>query len=108
MSLLQQNKPTLTDILREHNFDCTCNVAKRLLEDQIFYLVLRAKIRFPGLFDVSPAQNAERVASEAEAARDKARVVRKISERETSGKVALQSQTRPADEQIYEIDGWSS
>jgi hypothetical protein len=52
-------------------------------------LVLRAKIRFPRLFDVSPAQNAEREASEAEAARDEARVVREISERETSGKVAL-------------------
>lgn len=108
MSLLQQNKPTLTDILREHNIDRTCNVAKRLLEDQVFYSTLRAKIRFPELFDVSPAQSAEREASEAEAARDEARAVREISERETSREVAIQSQARPANEQIYEIDGWSS
>ncbi|KAL2782742.1 hypothetical protein BJX66DRAFT_350463 [Aspergillus keveii] len=104
MSLLQQNKPTLTDILREHNIDRTCNVAKRLLEDQVFYSTLRAKIRFPELFDVSPAQSAEREASEAEAARDEARAVREISERETSREVAVQSQGRPANEQIYEID----
>ncbi|KAL2868379.1 uncharacterized protein BJX67DRAFT_350650 [Aspergillus lucknowensis] len=44
MSLLQQNKPALTDILREHNIDRTCNVARRLLEDQVFHSALRAKI----------------------------------------------------------------
>jgi hypothetical protein len=108
MSLLKQNKPTLTNILREHNIDRTCNVAKRLLEDQVFYSTLRAKIRFPELFDVSPAQSAEREASEAEAARDEARAVRQISERETSREVASQFQARPANEQIYKIDGWSS
>ncbi|GFF32099.1 hypothetical protein IFM58399_03104 [Aspergillus lentulus] len=104
MSLLQQNKPTLTDILREHNIDRMCNVAKRLLDDQVFHSTLRAKIRFPELFDVSPAQSAEREASEAEAARDEAKAVREISERETSREVTIQSQARPANEESYEID----
>ncbi|GFF88736.1 hypothetical protein IFM60648_08488 [Aspergillus lentulus] len=108
MSLLQQNKPTLTDILREHNIDRMCNVAKRLLDDQVFHLTLRAKIRFPELFDVSPAQSAEREASEAEAARDEAKAVREISERETPREVTIQSQVRPANEESYEINGWYS
>ncbi|GFF67334.1 hypothetical protein IFM62136_06919 [Aspergillus lentulus] len=104
MSLLQQNKPTLTDILREHNIDRMCNVAKRLLDDQVFHSTLRAKIRFPELFDVSPAQSAEREASEAEAARDEAKAVREISERETPREVTIQSQVRPANEESYEIN----
>jgi hypothetical protein len=108
MNLLQQNKPTLTDILREHSIDRTCDVAKKLLDAQVFYSALRAKIRFPELFDVSPAQSAEREASEAEAARDEAKAVREISERETSREVAIQSQARPANEESYEIDGWYS
>lgn len=108
MSLLQQNKPTLTDILREHNIDRMCNVAKRLLDDQVFHSTLRAKIRFPELFDVSPAQSAEREASEAEAARDEAKAVREISERETPREVTIQSQVRPANEESYEINGWYS
>ena len=70
MNLLQQNKLALTDILREHIIDRTCNVAKEILEDQVFHSTLRAKIRFPELFDVSPAQSAEREVSEAEAARE--------------------------------------
>ena len=80
MSLLQQNKPALTDILREHNIDRTCNVARKLLEDQVFHSTLRAKIRFPELFDVSPAQSAGREVSEAAAARDEANAVTEISE----------------------------
>ncbi|PKX88600.1 uncharacterized protein P174DRAFT_72341 [Aspergillus novofumigatus IBT 16806] len=104
MTLLQQNKPALTDILREHSTERTCKVAKRLLEDQVFYSTLRAKIRFPELFDVSPAQSAEREASEAEAARDEAKAVREISERKTSQGVAIQSQARPANKESDEID----
>jgi hypothetical protein len=58
-SLIQQNQPTLTDILREYNIDSACNVAKRLLDEKIFNSNLQAKIRFPELFDVSPARSAE-------------------------------------------------
>ncbi|CAI7670743.1 unnamed protein product [Penicillium pancosmium] len=90
MSVIQRNKSALTDILREHSIDRTCNVAKRLLEDQVFYSTLNAKVRFPELFDVSPTQSAEREASEAEAAREEANVVREISARDASAsKVAI-------------------
>ncbi|KAJ6024282.1 hypothetical protein N7540_005079 [Penicillium herquei] len=64
-SLIQENKPSLADILREYDIDQTTNVAKKLLEDQVFDNTSKAKIRFPELFDVSPTQNAEREASEA-------------------------------------------
>lgn len=83
--LIEQNKIALADILREYNVERTSNVAKKLLENQVFDSTLKAKIRFPELFDVSPTQSAEREASEAEAARDEANTVQKISQRETTG-----------------------
>lgn len=97
-SLIQENKPSLADILREYNIDRTINVAKRLLEDQVFDDTLKAKIRFPELFDVSPTQNAEREASEAEAARSEASAVREISEREASRDIDIVSQAKPDNE----------
>lgn len=83
--LIEQNKIALADILREYNVERTSNVAKKLLGNQVFDSTLKAKIRFPELFDVSPTQSAEREASEAEAARDEANTVQKISQRETTG-----------------------
>ncbi|CDM33975.1 hypothetical protein DTO013E5_1705 [Penicillium roqueforti] len=87
--LIEQNKTALADILREYNVDRTSNVAKKLLENRVFDSTLEAKIRFPELFDVSPTQSAEREASEAEAARDEANTVQKISQRETTGEDAI-------------------
>jgi hypothetical protein len=49
------------------------------LKNKIFESTLKAKMRFPELFDVSPTQSADREASEAEAARDEASVVREIT-----------------------------
>jgi len=95
MSLIQRNQPALTDILREHNIERTCDVAKRLLEKHVFDSTLNARIRFPELFDVSPTQSAEREASEAEAARDEANAVREITAREASREVVINSQTQP-------------
>jgi hypothetical protein len=56
-------------LIAEHNIDNICNTARKLLEDEIFTSTLKAKIRFPEVFEVSPAQSAERSTSEAEAAR---------------------------------------
>lgn len=49
-----------------------CNVVRSLLEQQVFKSTLKAKIRFPEVFEVSPAQSAERSASEKEAVRSEA------------------------------------
>ncbi|KAL5350944.1 hypothetical protein ACLOAV_004517 [Pseudogymnoascus australis] len=52
------------------------NAAKTLLENGIFASTLRAGIRFPGVFDISPAQSAERLATEAKAARNDENAIR--------------------------------
>src|SRR6266536_4951135 len=67
-------------LVAEHNIDNVCNTAKALLQNEIFASTLRAKIRFPEVFEVSPAQSAERVASEAEAARSDADAIRDAAE----------------------------
>ncbi|KAJ6436286.1 retrovirus polyprotein [Purpureocillium lavendulum] len=56
-------------LIREHNFDGVCNSARALLCDEVFESTIKAKIRFPELFDLSPTQSAKRAASEAEAVR---------------------------------------
>jgi hypothetical protein len=67
-------------LVAEHNIDNVCNTAKALLQDEIFESTLRAKIRFPEVFEVSPAQSAVRVASDAEAARSDADAIRDAAE----------------------------
>jgi hypothetical protein len=103
-SLIQENKPSLADILREHNIDRTIKVVKKLLDDQVFDDTLKAKIRFPELFDVSPTQSAEREASEAEAARGEASAVREISEREIPRDVDIVPQAKPDNEGKRELE----
>ncbi|KAI0196467.1 hypothetical protein F4808DRAFT_439748 [Astrocystis sublimbata] len=58
----------VSNLVNEHNIDVVCNMAKALLVDGIFESTLKAKIHFPEVFDVSPAQTAEREASEIVAA----------------------------------------
>ncbi|KAJ4384782.1 hypothetical protein N0V86_000385 [Didymella sp. IMI 355093] len=59
-------------LVQEYNLDNVRKSIKTLLEGDIFGLTLKAKMRFPELFDVSSAQSAERAASEAEAAKTEA------------------------------------
>jgi hypothetical protein len=67
-------------LVDEYNIDNVCNAAKALLQSEIFASTLNAKMRFPELFEVSPAQSAERVASEAEAARSDADAIKDAAE----------------------------
>ncbi|KAI3317001.1 hypothetical protein HD806DRAFT_516348 [Xylariaceae sp. AK1471] len=62
----------VADLIREHDFEDICNSARILLSDDVFASTLKAKIRFPELFDLSPTQSAEKETSEAEAARQEA------------------------------------
>ena len=73
--LKRQNDIDVKDLIREHNIDNVCNVARSLLEQQIFESTLQAKIQFPEVFEVSPAQTAERSASEEEATRTEANAI---------------------------------
>ncbi|KAJ5917577.1 hypothetical protein N7466_011131 [Penicillium verhagenii] len=103
-SLIQENKPSLAGILREYTIKRTSNVAKKLLEDQVFDDTLKAKIRFPELFDVSPNQSAEREVSEAEAAKVEASAVKEITEREVSRDIHIVSEAKSDDEGYRELD----
>jgi hypothetical protein len=99
--IIRQNQIALTDILREYDINHTSTVAKKLLEGEVFDSTLKAKIRFPELFDISPTQSAEREASEAEAARDEANTVREISDREASKDTAIVSHTELKGERTF-------
>ncbi|KAF3036235.1 hypothetical protein E8E11_002719 [Didymella keratinophila] len=66
-------------LVHEHNIDNVGNSVKALLEGDIFASTLKAKMHFPELFDVSPAQSAERAASEAEAIRAEMDAMRDVS-----------------------------
>lgn len=88
----------VADLVREHNFEVICNSARTLLCDEIFASTLKAKIRFPELFDLSPTQSAEREVSEAEAAKNEANAIAN----------ALQGRwdaVEPATERVAPLDG---
>ncbi len=76
----QQKDINFKTLVHAHNIDNICNVAKSLLEQQIFESTLKAKIRFPEVFEVSPAQSAERATSEAGAARTEADAIKGVAE----------------------------
>ncbi|KIW36015.1 uncharacterized protein PV06_11430 [Exophiala oligosperma] len=75
---VHQTKAEVRDLIAEYNVDNECNAVKSLLEQCIFESTLKAKIKFPEVFDISPAQSADRAASEAEAARAEVHVIRDI------------------------------
>lgn len=102
--LIRQNELSLTDVLREYDVDRTSSVAKKLLESQVFDSTLKAKIRFPELFDVSPTQSAEREASEAEAAKEEANTMREISASEASKDIEIISHTEVESERTVGDD----
>ncbi|KIW40879.1 uncharacterized protein PV06_06492 [Exophiala oligosperma] len=74
-----RNSIDVRDLIQQHNIENVCSVIKTLLEKQIFESTLKAKIRFPEVFEISPAQSAERSASEAEAARLEADAIKSAS-----------------------------
>lgn len=74
--LKRQYNVHVRDLIQAHNIDNVCNAPRTLLEQQIFESTLKAKVRFPGVFEVSLAQSAERSASEIEAARSETEAAR--------------------------------
>ena len=86
----------MRDLIEAHNIDNVCNAAKTLLEQQIFESTLKAKIRFPEVFEVSPAQSAERAASEQEAARTEADAIQIVAESSSRSGHVLDENRRAA------------
>ncbi|KAI1755342.1 hypothetical protein F4782DRAFT_488194 [Xylaria castorea] len=76
--LITQNQKDsdVSGLINGHNIDIVCQMARSLLTEEVFESTLKAKIRFPEVFDVSPAQSAEREASEAEAAINEANAIK--------------------------------
>lgn len=66
--LVDQNRQSLTNILTGLGVDQVHNTIQSLLDKRVFESELRAKLEFPELFRSSAARNAERQASEDEAA----------------------------------------
>ncbi|KAI0551077.1 hypothetical protein F4679DRAFT_540228 [Xylaria curta] len=79
--LITQNQKDsdVSNLINGHNIDIVCQIARSLLTEEIFESTLKAKIRFPEVFDVSPAQSAERAASEAEAAINEANAIKGVA-----------------------------
>lgn len=67
-----QHENCIQNLIKRHNTDAICNVAKILLKEQIFESELKAKICFPEVFKVSSSQGAARAIFESEAAKTKA------------------------------------
>lgn len=93
-ALIKENEHSLASFLREHSINRTIQIAKRLLEDQIFDDTLKAKIRFPELFDVSPTQSSKREVSEAAAVRDEASALEEVPKMKVSRDIDVVSQGR--------------
>jgi hypothetical protein len=71
----ERRQSEVESLVSAHGLDTICATARRLLLEGIFESTMRAKIRFPEVFDVSPTQSAEREASEAEAVRCEATAI---------------------------------
>lgn len=56
-------------LTQEYSLEDISLVAKRLLDEGIYRSTLHAKLKFPDIFEISPAQSAERELSELAAAR---------------------------------------
>jgi hypothetical protein len=75
----QQNEDVKA-LMKNHSQDHVYGTTKELLEDRVFESTLRAKIRFPEVFSISPAQSADREQSEEEAARSEANAIKNAAE----------------------------
>ncbi|MCJ1263057.1 hypothetical protein MMC22_002927 [Lobaria immixta] len=77
---LEAHQASINFLTQEFSLDVITSVAKELLQEGIFESTSRAKLRFPELFETTPAQNLERAASEAEVARSEAAAIEKAIE----------------------------
>jgi hypothetical protein len=76
----QQNHAGIQHLIQEYGIDGLCQTAKALFRDQIFESTLKAKVRFPEVFEVSPGQTAERTMSEQEAARHEDAAIQNVTD----------------------------
>ncbi|KAK0386391.1 hypothetical protein NLU13_6228 [Sarocladium strictum] len=97
-----QNQLDVQPLIREHNLDTLCNLTQNLLAQGIFSSALKAKLRFPELFNPSPTHSAEKEASEAEAAKIEADAIEQFVQSSSS---VVEPPAHGKDEQIAQEPG---
>jgi hypothetical protein len=75
-----RNHTDIKHLIQEYSLESLCQTTKALLRDRIFESTLKAKVRFPEVFEVSPNQTAERAISESEAARNEDAALQSVTE----------------------------
>jgi hypothetical protein len=76
----QQGQAEIKHLIKEHTIVRLSQTAKALLKDQIFESTLKARERFPEVFEVSPDQTAERAVSELAAAENEDAAFQNVAE----------------------------
>lgn len=90
--MISQRKtdPTIATLIKQHGNETLSTVASSLLSNGIFESTLKAKVRFPKLFDLSAAQNANRGASAAKAVKSEAKAIKDAAK---TGQGSLDNET---------------
>lgn len=78
--ILQAHKTSIPVLSRDFSLEVIYPVAKQLLEEGIFESTAKARLRFPELFETTPAQKSKRAAFEAEVARSETKAIEKAVE----------------------------
>jgi len=89
---LDGNNRDIRTLVAAHDLGIVIKTVKSLLSAEIFSSTLRAKMRFPEVFEVSPVQSAEREIAECEAARSDEVVIRDAVGGMQESKVTIQTQ----------------
>lgn len=80
--LVSTHRRSLQPLIQEFTAEKVVNIIKNLLEKEIFQSDVKAKIEFPELFRSSPTRDAQRAASENDAARSAAEALEEVASRE--------------------------
>jgi hypothetical protein len=82
--LVSTHQGSLQPLIQEFTTEKVINIIKHLLEKEIFQSDVKAKIEFPELFRSSPTRDAQRAASENDAARSTAEALEEVATRENT------------------------
>ena len=76
--ILKSSKASSSPLVRSLGFDKVLSVLKGLLEENIFFSELKAKLAFPVLYETSPERDARHEASDVGAVREEAEALHEI------------------------------
>jgi len=79
-----QNENGIRSLVKKHNTDDICNVAKTLLKEQIFESISKARLSFPEMFKASSNQSIEQAISKAGSAKTETDAIECVAKRHQS------------------------